>query len=128
LGQRGKEFGVTTGRKRRVGWFDVNVLKYSHMVNGFSSIRKKMEPYLQAHFLLVLKIWQKWNVFGKLYQGIYLFYDNFSWESDISGITEWNKLPLNARKYVERIEELIEVPVTWIGVGPDRKNTIMKPM
>jgi len=43
-------------------------------------------------------------------------------------MTEWKQLPLNARKYVERVEELTGVPVTWIGVGPDRKNTIMKPL
>ena len=50
------------------------------------------------------------------------------WESDISGISEYSKLPGNCRKYVERIEELIGVPITWIGTGVDRKNTIMKPL
>jgi adenylosuccinate synthase len=50
------------------------------------------------------------------------------WESDISNITEYSRLPPNCRKYVERVEELIGIPVTWIGTGPDRKNTIMKPL
>lgn len=48
------------------------------------------------------------------------------WESDISEITEYEKLPSNCRQYVERLEELTGVPITWIGTGPGRKNMIMK--
>ena len=50
------------------------------------------------------------------------------WETDISKITEYEKLPPNCRKYVEKIEELIEIPITWIGTGADRKSMIMKPL
>jgi adenylosuccinate synthase len=49
------------------------------------------------------------------------------WESDISHITEYDKLPQNAKQYVERLEELIGVPITWIGTGAERKSMIMKP-
>ena len=50
------------------------------------------------------------------------------WESDISNISEYEKLPTNCRAYIETVEELIKVPITWIGTGPDRANTIMKPI
>lgn len=50
------------------------------------------------------------------------------WESDISNISEYDKLPTNCRAYIEIVEELIKVPITWIGTGPDRANTIMKPI
>jgi len=50
------------------------------------------------------------------------------WEHDITGITDYEKLPSNCKSFIETIEQLINVPITWIGTGPDRANTIMKPI
>jgi len=50
------------------------------------------------------------------------------WESDITGITDYEKLPKNCKVYIETVEELINIPITWVGTGPDRSHTIMKPI
>jgi adenylosuccinate synthase len=136
---RGFEFGATTGRKRRVGWFDAHVVRYSNIINGFSSINLTKLDILSPLKQIKVVVGYKHND-GRKYDGSYpASLEDLSkletdyeilpgWESDISEITEYDKLPSNCRAYVERIEELIEIPITWIGVGPDRKSTIMKPV
>jgi adenylosuccinate synthase len=136
---RGFEFGATTGRKRRVGWFDSNVVRYSNMINGFSSINLTKLDILSPLKQIKVGVGYKYND-GRKYEGSFpasleelaqleLEYEVLpGWETDISKITEYDKLPSNAKAYVERLEELIEIPITWIGVGPERKSTIMKPL
>jgi len=134
--KRGFEFGSTTGRPRRVGWFDVNVLKYSHMINHFSSINLTKLDILSP--LKQIKIVTNYKYKGQLLNGAFpanledleqceTVHETLpGWESDISGISDYAKLPTNCKKYVERVEELIGIPISWIGTGVDRKNTIMK--
>jgi len=138
IGARGFEFGVTTGRKRRVGWFDANVLRYSNMINDFSSINLTKLDILSPLKQIKIGIGYKYPN-GRKYEGFPASLDELAtltteyevlpgWESDISSINEYDKLPANCKAYVERIEELIGIPISWIGTGPERSSTIMKPL
>jgi adenylosuccinate synthase len=136
---RGFEFGATTGRKRRVGWFDSNVVRYSNMINGFSSINLTKLDILSPLKQIKVAVGYK-RPDGTKYDGSYPAsleelatlqpeYEVLpGWESDVSKATEYSQLPSNCRAYVERLEELVGVPITWIGVGPERKSTLMKPL
>jgi adenylosuccinate synthase len=137
--KRGFEFGVTTGRQRRVGWFDANVVRYSNMINGYSSINLTKLDILSPLKQIKIGIGYK-HADDRKFEGFFpasleelatlkTEYEVLpGWESDVSKITEYDKLPANCRAYVERVEELIGVPISWIGVGPERKSTIMKPI
>jgi adenylosuccinate synthase len=134
---QGFEFGVTTGRKRRCGWLDVQVLRYSNAINGFSSLNLTKLDILSPLKQIKIAVGYT-NQDGTKYDGLFPAslehlaklkpqYETLpGWESDISTITEYAKLPSNCKAYVERVEELVGVPITWIGTGPDRKAMIMK--
>ncbi|KAG8367913.1 hypothetical protein BUALT_Bualt16G0122200 [Buddleja alternifolia] len=96
----GQEFGTTTGRPRRCGWLDVVALKYCCQINGFSSLN-------------LTKLDVEYEVMP-------------GWQSDISSIREYSELPKAARNYVERIEEIVGVPIHYIGIGPGRDALIYK--
>lgn len=129
----GAEFGVTTGRKRRCGWLDMVVLKYSHMINGYSSINLTKLDVLDQ--LDEIKIGVKYFVDGKqlesfpsdltLLENVQVEYETLpGWKCDISKCREYKYLPVNAKKYVERVQELLSTKVQWIGVGPARDAMI----
>lgn len=131
----GGEFGATTGRPRRCGWFDVPVVKYAAQVNGLTSINLTK--------LDVLSSFEKIKIGVKyLYQGNELlsFPSNLQvladleveyiempgWQEDISTVQTFEELPLNAQKYVLKLEELVGVPINFIGVGIRRNQMIMR--
>ncbi len=137
IGLRGHEFGATTGRKRRVGWFDSSVVRYSNLVNGYTSINlTKLDILSPLKEIKVGVGYRRAN--GSKYEGYFpasleelgtleTEYEVLpGWESDVSGIKEYKDLPVNCRAYVERLEELTGVPISWIGVGPERHSMIMK--
>ncbi|KAJ3328185.1 hypothetical protein HDU76_010434 [Blyttiomyces sp. JEL0837] len=131
----GAEFGVTTGRKRRCGWLDMVVLRYSHMINDYTSINLTKLDILDQ--LPEIKI-------GVAYVHNGVRYENFpadlemlthstvvyetlpGWMSDISKCRTYEELPLNCRKYVERIEQLLGAPIEYIGVGAGREAMITR--
>lgn len=114
LQKQGAEFGVTTGRKRRCGWLDLNVLKLSTMINGYSSLFiTKLDVLSTVKELKVLLENEEYKTFE-------------GWDEDISNIREYDELPDNAKKYVQFIEDYLETPVSWIGVGADRDAIIQK--
>ncbi|KAI9340675.1 Adenylosuccinate synthetase [Zopfochytrium polystomum] len=131
----GGEVGVTTGRKRRCGWLDLVVLKYSHMINNYTSINLTKLDILDK--LPEIKIGVAY-----VYEGVR--YDTFpsdlkrlsqstveyetmsGWLTDISKCRKYEDLPLNARNYIERIEAYLGVPVEWIGVGQSRDSMIKR--
>jgi len=131
----GHEFGTTTGRPRRCGWLDVVQLRYSHMINGLTDIAlTKLDVLTGFH---QLKIGVKYFLGDKEIPSMpahiqdvaavkveYITMDG--WLEDLSAIREYSKLPENARRYVEAIEKYLEVPITWIGVGPGREHIILK--
>ncbi|TQD74068.1 hypothetical protein C1H46_040397 [Malus baccata] len=114
LRSAGQEFGTTTGRPRRCGWLDMAALKYCCQINGFSSLNLTKLDVLSdlPKIQLGVAYKQKDELPG--------------WESDISSVRNYSDLPNAARQYVETIEELVGVPVHYIGVGPGRDALIYK--
>jgi adenylosuccinate synthase len=130
----GKEFGATTGRQRRVGWFDALIGKYAVMVNGIDSIAITKLDVLTA--VEKLKICVAYKYKGKtiknfttnmkILQNCQPVYEEMEgWWDDLTKMTSYSQLPGNAKKYLKRIEELLSVPISIISVGPRRDQTIV---
>lgn len=136
LQKEGHEYGTTTARPRRCGWLDTFMLKYTNMVNGYTQICLTKLDVL-THFD-VLKIGIGYKVRGrdltyypanlKLLAEVKVDYVEMpGWQGiDIMGVRNFTDLPDNAQRYVEKIEELIGVPITYIGVGPSRDAIIIR--
>lgn len=132
--KKGGEFGATTGRSRRCGWFDAVVGKYSARINALDSFAVTKLDVLDD--LPKIKICVAYKVDGKK---ITEFPSQFSvlekcepvyeeidgWQTDISGITSYDDLPENARKYLERIKYLTNTDISIVSVGPKRNQTII---
>ncbi|MEO6984342.1 MAG: adenylosuccinate synthase [Paralcaligenes sp.] len=134
LASVGKEFGSVTGRPRRCGWFDAAALKRSVMINGISGLCITKLDVLDG--LAEIKIGV-----GYRYRGEFLdvlpygasaaseaepvLEELAGWSESTVGITEYDKLPINARRYLERISVLCEVPIDMVSTGPDRLETIV---
>ena len=134
LRETGHEFGTVTGRSRRCGWFDSVVVRYAAMLNSLD--------YLAITRLDILDGLDTINICkGYMYKGIELkeypeslnilqdvepVYEELpGWKTDISGCKSYDELPENARYYVERISQLVGVPLGIVSVGPDRSQTIV---
>ena len=134
LRQRGQEFGATTGRPRRTGWFDAAALKRSIQLNGVSGLCiTKLDVLDGAE---VLKICTGYEVDGRLSDILPVgaeelercvpVYDEVAgWQESTVGVKTYEGLPKAARKYLRRIEELCSVPADIISTGPDRDETIV---
>uniref|UniRef100_A0A7N0REV6 Adenylosuccinate synthetase, chloroplastic n=1 Tax=Kalanchoe fedtschenkoi TaxID=63787 RepID=A0A7N0REV6_KALFE len=132
----GHEFGTTTGRPRRCGWLDVVALKYCCQINGFSSLNLTKLDVLSDLPEIHLGISYKTNggttidsfpADLSVLEQIKVEYEVLpGWNVDISNIRNYSDLPKAARQYVERIEELVSVPIHYIGVGPGRDALIFK--
>jgi len=133
LRQAGGEFGATTGRSRRCGWFDAFALKYAAQINGIS--------WLAVTKLDVLSGFKKINVcIGYRYKGQQLtsfpsnnqvlkdiepiYLEMEGWKEDISEAKELSELPIQARKYLEKLEETTGVPIYTVSLGPSREKII----
>ena len=133
----GHEFGVTTGRPRRTGWFDAVTMKYAVLVGGFTSVAiTKIDVFDNFDEIKICTAYKDKRD-GKVYDyyptDVYIHkylkpvYETYKgWGMDITGIKEYDKLPENAKKYLARLEELLECPISIISVGPDRHQTIYK--
>lgn len=130
--KKGKEFGATTGRPRRCGWFDAVIVKHSVLVNGMNEIVVTKLDVLDN--LKKIKICTAYEYKGKRYKNFpanieMLFkarpiYEEWpGWVSDTSGITKFNKLPKNAKNYLKRLSDLLEAKISMVSVGSDRKQT-----
>ncbi|KAF8633460.1 hypothetical protein AX15_001420 [Amanita polypyramis BW_CC] len=133
LQEVGAEFGATTGRRRRCGWLDLVVLKYSCLVNGYDRLNLTKLDVLDS--LPEIKIGVRYLVDGEPLAGfpadlelldkVEVEYVSFAgWKSSIAGVRKYEELPVECRKYVEYIEEYLGVGVEWIGVGPGRESMI----
>ncbi|KAK4272546.1 hypothetical protein QN277_021087 [Acacia crassicarpa] len=136
LRSAGHEYGTTTGRPRRCGWLDIVALRYSCQINGFSSLNLTKLDVLSDLAEIKLGVSYK-HVDGtpiktfpsdlSVLEQVQVEYESLpGWKSDISGIRNYSDLPKAARNYVERIEELVGVPIHYIGVGPGRDALIFK--
>ncbi|XP_053315107.1 adenylosuccinate synthetase isozyme 2 [Spea bombifrons] len=135
LQTRGHEFGVTTGRRRRCGWLDLVLLRYAHMINGFTAlaltkldildvfpeikvgVSYKIEGKTIPHFPANQEVLNKAEVEYETLPG---------WNKDTSNARTFEELPENAKKYVQFIEETLGVPIKWIGVGKSRESMIQR--
>lgn len=130
---RGKEFGATTGRPRRCGWFDAVLVKYSCMVNGLDEIAVTKLDVLDG--LKEIKICVGYRHRGKVYRsfpaGIRaqaeaqpIYETHPGWMADTTRARRVSDLPVNARKYLKRLTSLLEVPISILSVGSHEKQTI----
>lgn len=133
LQQNGHEFGVTTKRKRRCGWLDTVLLKYTDMVNGYTTLCITKLDILDT--LPEIKLGIGYNLRG---EHIDYFPSNVSdlssvkvdyitmpgWKTPTENVRKFVDLPENAKRYIKKIEEIMEVPVKWIGVGKGRESVI----
>ncbi|KAL0479497.1 adenylosuccinate synthase [Acrasis kona] len=131
----GGEFGTTTGRPRRCGWLDVPAVKYGHMLNGYEYICLTKLDVLDTFD--EIKVGVKYIHDGKelpavsqslkITSNIKMEYETFpGWKQDISKCRTFEELPINAQKYVLRLEELFEVPIKWVGVGAGRDAIVIR--
>ncbi len=133
--ERGHEFGTVTGRPRRIGWFDSAVARYSARVNGVGCAALMRLDILDDQPLL--KICTGYDFRGKRfdhpvanishYKHSKPIYEEMpGWQTDIGGAKDWDELPQGCRDYVERIGELIGVPIELIGTGPRRDQFVTR--
>ena len=132
--EKGAEFGVVTGRRRRCGWLDLVSLKYSVRVNSLTELFITKLDVLSGLEEIKLGIGYRHNdevITDYPYQQNVFYdadpvYETFKgWSEDITSIKNFDDLPLNAKKYINAIEEFIEIPITFIGVGPERTQNIV---
>jgi adenylosuccinate synthase len=130
--EKGKEFGATTGRTRRVGWFDALMGKYSVMVNGLDAfILTKLDVLSGLEKIKICTSYnnKKINNFTtniEILENCKPVYEELpGWKEDISTIKDFNKLPENAKKYIKRIEKLLRIPACVVSLGPERDQTIV---
>lgn len=131
--QIGKEYGATTGRKRRCGWLDIVALKYSVMINGVTQLIMMKSDVLNS--FPKLKVATAYEICGKRVtefpyetnEEITPIYEEFEgWNTDINDIRKYEEFPQAFKTYVEFIEKETGVPVKIISVGPDREETILR--
>ena len=128
------EVGATTGRDRRVGWLDIPVARYSARVDGYTSLALTRLDIFDH--LSTIKICTAYTLDGdcipklpsngaQLYRCQPIYEDFKGWDAPTAGATRSEDLPEGARAYIERIEELLGLPVSIVSTGPKRHETIM---
>ncbi len=131
----GNEYGTTTGRPRRCGWFDAVTVIYGVRIGSIDSLVLLHLDTLTG--LKELKICRAYELDGKettffpanitrLARAKPIYETLPGWDEDITSVTKFEDLPANARKYVERVEEIVGRPVEMIGVGPKRSQTLTR--
>ena len=132
--EKGAEFGVVTGRRRRCGWLDLISLKYSVRVNSLSELFITKLDVLSGLDEIQLGVGYKYNdeiltdypYDQKVaYEAEPVYETMQGWNEDITSIDKFEDLPSNAQKYIKAIEDFIGVPITFISVGPERNQNII---
>jgi len=134
LRMNGVEYGSTTGRPRRTGWFDALIGKYSVMVNGLDAIALTKLDVLSGFGKIKICVGYKYedriirnftSNAGILKDCRPIYEELPGWEENIGKIRDFRELPANAKSYVERIEELLNVPAAIVSTGPERSQTLV---
>ncbi|WP_129793362.1 adenylosuccinate synthase [Sphingosinicella sp. CPCC 101087] len=134
LGERGREFGTVTGRKRRCGWFDAVLVRQSMAVSGVTGIALTKLDVLDG--LDEIRICTGYRLDGNVLDhlpahaadqaGVEPIYETIEgWGESTAGARSWAQLPAQAIKYIRRIEELIACPVALVSTSPEREDTIL---
>ena len=132
---QGREFGTVTGRARRCGWFDAVIVKYAARVNGITSISFMLLDVLTGFDKI--KICTAYKMGDKIINNFPASLEDLAkcepvyeeldgWNEDLTNIEKFENLPENAKKYIARIEELIDVNIDLVSVGPNRTQTIIR--
>ncbi len=135
LRQKGQEFGATTGRPRRCGWFDAAALRRSIQINGVSGLCITKLDVLDG--MEEVKLCTGYNIDGAFTDLLPIgaedagrcipVYESIAgWSDTTVGAKSLTQLPGNARRYLDRLEEICGVPIDMISTGPDREETIVK--
>ena len=130
----GQERGTVTGRARRCGWLDAAALKRSMIINGVSGVCITKLDVLDG--LPEIRICVGYDLHGRRIDILPLdaddivacrpIYEGFAgWSEPTVGLTQWDQLPLNARRYLERVQQCIDAPIDMVSTGPDREQTIL---
>jgi len=131
----GGEYGTTTGRRRRVGWFDAVLARYANRVNGFTDLfLTKLDVLSEFE---TLKVATAYRYHGEVYehfpphQSIFhhaepIYQEVAGWKDDLTEVTAYADLPAEARAYVDLLEEQAQTPITWVSVGPKRSQTLVR--
>ena len=134
LGDRGHEFGTVTGRRRRCGWFDAVLVRQAVKVGGIQGLALTKLDVLDG--LAELRICTGYRIAGELFRrlpaapgaqaaAVPEYEVMEGWSGSTQGARSWAELPAQAVKYVRRIEELTEAPVTLLSTSPERDDTIL---
>lgn len=130
----GHEFGATTGRPRRCGWIDLPALKYAIMINGVTQLIMMKADVLDGFDSI--KVCTHYDLNGELID--YMPYDIVTtevkpvykelpgWKTDLTKLSSIEEIPAELNSYVEYLEQELNVPITIVSVGPDRKQTLMR--
>ena len=135
LRTEGHEFGATTGRSRRCGWLDIPALRYSIMVNGISEIALTKLDVLGV--LDEIRVCTGYEIDGRPVRSfpadlatlsrITCTYETFpGWKCSLEGVRTFAELPPQAQHYVEAIEQLLEVRISWVSTSPAREDTFRR--
>ncbi len=134
MGERGREFGTTTGRKRRCGWFDAVILRYAARVNGLTELFLTKLDVLSG--FETVKVCTAYRADGETFEDVPPHQSLFhragpvweelgGWGEEIGGARSFEELPAPARSYVQRLRELVGVPVSVVSVGPAREQSLV---
>ena len=130
----GREFGATTGRPRRCGWLDTVILRFACMVNGVTDLAitnlDGLDERVEIDICTAYLIDGETHAFPPADREAWFraepVYETLpGWQEDTTGCRTWEELPANARTYLERLAELSGAPVKYVGIGPDRDQTIL---
>jgi adenylosuccinate synthase len=133
LVKRGGEFGTTTGRRRRTGWFDAVILRYAARINGFTELFLTKLDVLSE--LSPIRVCVAYDVDGERYEDVPPHQSLFhrarpvyeeveGWWEDLGDVRSFADLPAAAASYVRRLEELVDVPIGVVSVGPAREQSL----
>ncbi|KPP71962.1 adenylosuccinate synthase-like [Scleropages formosus] len=133
LQSRGSEVGVTTGRRRRCGWLDLVLVRYAHMINGFTALALTKLDILDT--LPEINVGVAYMVDGQPLPSFPANMDILSkvsveyrtlpgWKCSTEGVRSFTELPPEAQEYIRFIEDFLQVPVKWVGVGKSRESMI----
>ncbi len=136
LRQRGREFGTTTGRPRRCGWFDGVAARYANRINRFAGACVTLLDVLDA--FPEIRVCVGYRIDGRAVESFPAaladalraepVYETFAgWNRDTTGIRRWDDLPAEAHAYLDRLGAIVGTPVCMVGVGPDRSQSIVRP-
>ena len=137
LRERGVEYGTSTGRPRRCGWYDAVAVRFSVRLAGYSSIALTKIDVLDSFERIPIAVayrdpddgreWTTVPASASVYERLEPVYEELpGWQADTTACRGWDELPAGARAYVERLEDLAGVPISHISVGPERAQMIVR--